>query len=264
MKMFRLMILIGLLFNVLITSANAAIETREVKYEVDGKSFTGILSWDRNIKTQMPAVILVHEWWGLNEYVRNRAKQVAELGYITFALDMYGDGKHTEDVTEAKNMMSSVHGNWSTAQKRFEKALEVVRKNPQVNTAKIAAIGYCFGGGVVLEMAKRGLPLQAVVSFHGGLNTPTKPVKGKITSRILVLNGANDAMVPATDIETFKKDMNAAGAVFKFVNYPNAKHAFTNPGADKLGKLHNIPIAYNKEADQASWLEMKGLFHEIF
>lgn len=244
--------------------ANATIETRDIKYEVGGKSFTGVLSWKKNSKNTMPGVLIVHEWWGLNEYVRSRAKQLAEEGYIAFALDMYGNAEQAHNPKQAQKLMGNVHGDWDLAQKRFEKALELLKKNPQVKTAKIAAIGYCFGGGVVLEMAKRGVNLQGVVSFHGILNTPTLPKKNKINTRVLVLNGASDTMVPSAEIQKFKKEMDLAEVKYKFVNYPNAKHAFTNPQADKIGKIHNIEIAYNREADLASWSEMKGFFDDIF
>lgn len=260
--MVRFAIVIALIFQ--ISPLWAKIETQEVKYKVGSKEFVGFLAYDKEVKKKRPGVLVVHEWWGHNEYARNRAKMLAELGYAAFALDMYGDGKTADHPKKAGEFSTAVRKNMPQAEKRFQVAMNELQSHSSVDANRIAAIGYCFGGGIVLEMARRGLDLDAVVSFHGSLATQTPAKKGWVKAKVLVLNGAEDPFVKKEEIQAFKKEMKTAGVDYKFINYPGALHSFTNPGADQVGKKFSLPLAYNKRADQKSWKEMKKLFKRIF
>jgi dienelactone hydrolase len=206
----------------------------------------------------------VHEWWGHNEHARNSARKLAQAGYVALALDMYGDGKRADHPDQAGKFAGEVGKNLPLMKSRFEAGMKTLRQQSQVDDKRVAAIGYCFGGSVVLQMAREGEPLRGVASFHGGLATehPAKP--GKVRARVLVLNGADDAMVPAEQIAAFKKEMESAKADYKLVNYAGAKHSFTNPEADANGAKFNLPLAYNAEADQKSWAELQSFLKLVF
>ncbi|MCC6301835.1 MAG: dienelactone hydrolase family protein [Gammaproteobacteria bacterium] len=252
-----------LLFTLGLGAAHAAIVTQEIDYTVDGTTLKGYLAYDDAIEGARPGVLVVHEWWGMNDYARRRAHMLAELGYTAFALDMYGDGKQAHHPDEAGKFASEVMKNQDLARARFNGALEVLRKQKTVDPARVAAIGYCFGGAVVLQMARDGADLDGVVSFHGNL-APVSPAQpGAVKAKILVLTGADDSFVPAEQIEQFEKEMDAAKADYKVIVYPGAKHSFTSPEADKYGQEFNLPLAYNKAADEASWQEMQDFFQQI-
>jgi dienelactone hydrolase len=240
------------------------IEGKPVEYTAGGTVLKGYIAHDANIKGKRPGVLVVHEWWGQNEYIRGRARMLAELGYTALALDMYGGGKLASHPDEAGKFSSEVMKNFPVAKERFKAALELLKSDPTVDPTRIAAIGYCFGGGVVLNMARQGIDLKGVASFHGSLAVvpPDKPTP--IKAAVRVYNGADDKFIPAEAIEALKKEMADQKANFKFVNYPGAVHAFTNPEATENGKKFNIPIAYNEAADKASWEDMKGFLTEIF
>jgi dienelactone hydrolase len=188
---------------------------------------------------------------------------LAELGYTAFALDMYGDGKQAHHPDDAGQFSSAIMKNQDLARARFNGALEVLRKEKTVDPRRIAAIGYCFGGAVVLQMARYGTDLKGVVSFHGNL-APVSPARpGAVKAKILVLTGAADSFVPPEQVEQFKKEMDAARADYRVIAYPGAKHSFTNPEADEFGKQFNLPLAYNEEADHASWKEMQEFFRTV-
>lgn len=242
----------------------AAIQSREIPYEAaDGTKLLGYYAWDDAVKGKRPGIVVVHEWWGLNDYARRRARELAALGYAALAIDMYGDGKHTMHATEAKAMMMSVLGDNKTAYTRGLAGIELLQKQNETDAKKILAIGYCFGGKVVLDMARQGMNLIGVASFHGVLATATPAEKGKVKAAILVLNGAADAFIPGTDIDNLKNEMKAADVDFTFVNYPGAKHAFTSTDADQLGRDNGMDIAYNADADAASWLKMQEFFKRL-
>ena len=234
------------------------IEAREMEYLIDGARFKGFMALPK-AKGKVPGVMVIHEWWGHNEYARMRARQLAELGYAAFALDMYGDGKTANEPTAAQHLMMEAV-NSGQIQARFDGAMQILKSEARVIPNKIGAIGYCFGGNVVLSMARAGEPLNAVVSFHGSLPAPANLKKDSIKAKILVLHGGEDAFVPSEAIEAFKKEMTAANANYKFIVYPGAKHGFTDPDNSERGELHHLPIAYNKQADLESWKEMKALF----
>jgi dienelactone hydrolase len=249
---------------VLLTSASyASIKTQEITYSEGGTTFKGFLAWDDAISGKRPGVLVVHEWWGLNDYVRGRAKQLAELGYTALAADMYGDGKVADHPKDAGAFSSAVMKDPQVALARFRAALEALKSQPTVDPDKIAAIGYCMGGAVVLKAAREGYDLDAVASFHGSLGALV-PIKGPIKARILVCHGAADSFIPPETVEAFKKQMKDAGADFKFVSYAGAKHGFTNPGADEAGKKFKIDIAYNSKADAESWKELKAFLQAAF
>jgi dienelactone hydrolase len=245
-------------------AAQAAVKGEEVEYKAGATVLKGYLAYDDALKGKRPGVIVVHEWWGHNEYARNRARMLAERGYTALALDMYGDGHQAHHPDEAGKLSGEVRKNLTLAKQRFDAALRVLKKHPSVSARKIAAIGYCSGGSTVIEMARAGKNLKGVVSFHGNLTTEHPASVGKVKTRILVLTGADDPFVPAAQVEAFKKEMDTAKANYRVIAYPGAKHSFTNPDADQYGKKFNIPLAYNAEADQKSWAEMQTFFKEIF
>lgn len=223
-----------------------------VEYTVDGTVHKGYIQAPAT-PGKKPAVIVVHEWWGHNDYARSRADQLAQQGYVALALDMYGEGKQAQHPKDAGTMSNAVTSNPELMTKKFQAALDVLKARPDVDTDKIAAIGYCFGGAVVLDMAKQGLPLKGAVLTHAMLQTPSKTKPGQTKAKILVLNGADDKFITAKNIADFKKEMKKGKVNYEFINYPGAKHAFSNPQATENGKKFGIPLEYNAEADKASW-----------
>ena len=243
--------------------AGAALAGEEVTYSADGTTLKGYIARPAQAGGKRAGVLVVHEWWGNNDYLRKRADMLAQLGYVAFALDMYGDGKVATHPKDAGALSGEVRKNMDAAEKRFRAALSLLAGQPGVDTRRITAIGYCFGGGVVIEMARRGLPLAGVVSFHGSLATQTPAKPGAVKAKVLVLNGADDPFVKPEQIEAFKKEMQAAGVDYRFINYAGAVHSFTNPAATENGKKFNLPLAYNAEADRQSWEEMQRFFGAV-
>jgi dienelactone hydrolase len=239
------------------------IETQEITYNAGDTVLKGFLAYPKGAEN-VPGVLIVHEWWGHNDYVRNRAKQLAGMGYAAFALDMYGDGKNTGHPKDAQKFMQEVMANMDEGEARFKAAKKLLEEQPMTDPEKIAAIGYCFGGAVVLHMARQGMDLDAVASFHGNLSTKTPAKKGAIKAKILVAHGAADPFAPPEQVEAFKKEMDAAGADYEFIAYEGAKHAFTNPAATEKGKEFNLPLEYNEKADKESWAALEKLLDEVF
>ncbi|MER3445595.1 MAG: dienelactone hydrolase [Candidatus Dadabacteria bacterium] len=244
--------------------AHAKIQAKEVKYSANGVALKGYLAYDDSIKGKRPGVLIVHEWWGLNDYARKRARMLAKLGYTALALDMYGDAKQAKNPDEARKLAGMVMNNLDDAQGRFEAALELLRNQKTVDPQRIAAIGYCFGGGVVLNMALRGVDLDGVVSFHGLLPTSAPAKAGKVKAAILVFHGADDQFVKPDQVEKFKELMKSEKANFEVITYPNAKHSFTVPKADEYAKEFNIPLGYNAQADKESWAKMEEFLKRVF
>jgi dienelactone hydrolase len=249
---------------VAIAKAEPKIQGKPVEYSTQGVVMKGYLAYDENGNGKRPGVLVVPEWWGLNDYARRRARMLAELGYTSLAVDMYGEGKVVTTPDEAGKLSSETMKNFDVAKARFMAALDFLKGQPTVDPNRIAAIGYCFGGGVVLNMARQGVDIKGVVSFHGNL-TAVKPAQpGSVRAKILVLNGGADKFITPEQIEAFKQEMKAAGADFQFISYPGALHSFTNPDATGLGKNFNMPIAYNAKADKESWSEMKKFLATIY
>ncbi|MEO8412275.1 MAG: dienelactone hydrolase family protein [Ginsengibacter sp.] len=245
------------------TTEPVAIKEQPVTYSVDGKNFNGYVTYDSNRMGKRPAVLVVQEWWGLTDYPRNRAKQLAALGYIAMAVDMYGDGKTAADPKEAQALATPYYKDPTLAKTRLDAAIKTLKGFPQTDTFNIAAIGYCFGGFIVLNAVKLGANLKGIVSFHGDLGgVPLK--MNLVKAKILICHGAADKFVTGEAVNAFKNSMDSAGIPFSYREYPNANHAFTNPAATELGKKFNLPIAYNAAADSASWNDMKTFFKKLF
>ena len=244
--------------------AHAAVQGKEVTYAANGTKLKGYVAYDDAVKGKRPGVLVVHEWWGHNEYARKRARMLAEQGYTALALDMYGNGKQAHHPDDAGKFSSEVAKNATLAKARFEAALELLKKQKTVDGANIGAIGYCFGGTVVLNMARAGEPLKVVESFHGGLSTAHPAEAGKVQARIASFSGEADPMIPAEQVAAFHEEMKQAGVDSLVVTYPGAKHSFTNPDADQYGQEFKLPLAYNAEADKDSWAKGMAFMAESF
>ncbi|MCW7479751.1 dienelactone hydrolase family protein [Leptospira kanakyensis] len=240
----------------------SSISGNPVEYKLDGKTYEGFLAVDSSVTGKRPGVLVIHEWWGVNEYPKQRAKQLADLGYVAFVMDVYGKGILAKDHVEA-GKLSGANGEPKVMLKKIYKALEILKSNPNVDTSKIGAIGYCFGGGGVIELALDGADLKGgVVSFHGFLSSKNLASGAKkIKSKVLVHHGADDPFIPKTSVETFIKTVTDAKAPVTFISHPGAVHGFTRPGAEARG----LPgLAYNEKADYASFGSMKDFFATNF
>jgi dienelactone hydrolase len=239
------------------------IREENISYKDDTTTLNGFVAFDENSGSKRPAIIIVPEWWGLNEYPKMRARQLAEQGYVAIAVDFYGNGTIAGDPGQAMKLATPFYKNPALAKSRIDAALAKLKSYSQVDTNNIAAIGYCFGGSMVLNAAKLGENFKGVVSFHGGL-AGVPPKKELLKSSILVCHGEADSFVPKAEVDQFKKSMDSVGADLTFKSYPNATHAFTNPEADDNAKKFKMPIAYNGAADTASFNDMKAFFAKIF
>jgi dienelactone hydrolase len=250
-------ILAAMLLVVLSGAAQAAVKLEPVDYKDGSVALKGQIAYDDAAKDKRPGILVVHEWWGLNEYAKRRATMLAEAGYVALAVDMYGDGKNTEHPDEAGAWASAVRANAKSGMDRFMAGYNLLKADKRVDATHISAIGYCFGGGVVLSAALAGAPLDAVVSFHGSL--PTDPATGKVTARILVCHGGADPFSTPEQVAGFMKAATDAGADWEFNIYANAKHSFTNPDAG----THKMPqLEYNEKADKRSWQDMLNFLAE--
>jgi len=244
-----------------LTQAQAAVQSKTIPYEDGGVTLEGYLAWDDAFDGQRPAVLVVHEWWGLNDYARKRADMLARLGYVAFALDMYGKGKVTQHPKQAGEWAGEIRKNVRNWQRRAELGLGILRQQERVDGKRIAAIGYCFGGATVLQLAYSGAGVKGVVSFHGSLPAPEADQGKNIQAKILVCHGADDSFVPKAKIEKFREGLVAAKADWQFISYGGARHSFTNPDADKAGI---DGLRYNESADKRSWSHMRGFLQELF
>ena len=244
--------------------SHAAIQTQEIPYQSpDGTQLVGYYAWDDAVSGKRPGVVVVHEWWGLNDYAKRRARDLAALGYSALAIDMYGEGRNTTHPADAKSFMQAATADADAARKRFLAGLDLLKQQPRTDKKKLAAIGYCFGGKVVLDMARQGIPLAGVVSFHGPLATATPATPGSVKARILVEHGAADSMVDAKQVDDFKAEMYKADIDYRFVSLPGAKHGFSNPDADAY-QAQGLDLGYQKAADERSWDDMQEFFKELF
>ena len=243
--------------------AGAQVKTREVEYSAGGTVLKGFLAWNGDIGGKRPGVLVVHEWWGHNDYARRRATMLADLGYIALAVDMYGDGRTAAHPEDAGKFAGELMKNAEVAKARFMAAYDFLRAQPQTDTGRIAAIGYCMGGGVVLNMARAGVELKGVASFHGSLAANVTADPGGVRAKLLVLHGEADKFVPPEAVEAFRAEMAAAKADLTFIAYPGATHSFTNPDADEFAKKFGMPVAYNADADEKSWGELKRFLADV-
>jgi dienelactone hydrolase len=245
------------------TTKAPGIKEERITYTAGDVTMNGFVAFDSINPAKMPVVLVVHEWWGQNDYARSRAKQLAAMGYLAMAVDMYGNGAMANNPDSAGKISMPFYTNPAMAKTRFDAALAKIKTYVQADTGKVAAIGYCFGGSVVLNMARMGDDLDGVVSFHGNLvGTPAD--KSLLKSKVLVCHGEADEFVNAAEVATFKKQMDSIGAVYTFKSYAGATHAFSNPDATAMGVALKLPIAYNAAADSASWKDMKDFFGIIF
>jgi dienelactone hydrolase len=242
------------------TTALAEVKSKTIEYTYEGQKFIGVLYYDDAVKGKRPGVLVVHEWWGLNQHARDRAQELAKLGYVAFACDMYGDGKTTEHPMDANKMASDVRKNADNWRGRAQAALKVLQDAEQCDSSKLAAMGFCFGGTTALQLASTGADLKAVVTFHAALPPFTEDAAKKIKAKVLVCHGKDDFFIKPEAITGFKKALADAKVSLDFQEYEGAVHSFTVSDADK----HNIKgMAYNKAADEKSWASMKALFAEV-
>ena len=224
----------------------------------------GYIVYDASITAKRPGVVVVHEWWGITEHTRNEARNLARQGYTAFVADMFGEGQTADNPKSAGALSGSVRKNPAAMHSRFSAARQTLAGHPTVNESRIAAIGFCFGGSVVLDMARQGVDLRGVAAFHAGLPpSGAAAAPGKVKAKVLVLNGAADPFIKPDTVEDFKKEMEAARVDYRYINYPGAVHAFTNPAATEAGKKFNLPLAYQPEADQQSKDEMRKFLGSV-
>jgi dienelactone hydrolase len=241
--------------------AQAAVVTRTIPYRQGGVDLQGFLAYDNAVQGKRPGILVVHEWWGLNDYARSRAKQLASLGYVAFALDMYGKDKVTDHPKQAQEFMTRITKNVESWRKRALAGLEVLKKQPNTDPRRIAAIGYCFGGSTVQQLAYSGADIKGIVSFHGSLVLPPASGASQTKAKMLICHGAADPFTKPEWLLKYIAAMNASPIDWQMVIFGHAKHSFTNPGADKYGMPQ---LGYNREADLRSWRYMKQFFDEIF
>ena len=242
----------------------ADIETEALAYTAGDTTCKGYVAYDGAADGPRPGVLVVHEWWGLDDYIRGRARMLAELGYTALAADMYGDGRTAGDPDRAGALMNAVLSDMDTGTARFRAAYDALAGYPAADAGRMAAIGYCFGGAMVLHGARIGMDLGGVVSFHGSLGSFHKPAKGEVKATVLVCHGAADSLVPDEEVAAFRQEMAEAGADCRFVAYEGALHGFTNPEATANGEKYGLPLRYHEAVDKRSWDDMKALFSEIF
>ena len=244
-----------------LAEVEAGVVTKTVEYRQDGTVMRGFLAYDEALKGKRPGVLVVHEWWGLNDFAKNQAAKLASLGYEAQAADMYGNGVTTSDREEAGKLAGALRGNPDLLRARAQAALDFLAAVPRVDPKHLAAIGFCFGGTTVLELAYSGADLAGVVSFHGGLPRPQPGDQKRLKARILVLHGADDPHVPAADIAAFQEAMRQAGADWQMVFFGGAVHSFTNPAA---GDNKAAGVAYDARTARRAWRSMLEFFREIF
>ncbi len=241
--------------------ALAAIETKAVEYRQGDTRLVGYLAYPKDAKGPLPGVLVVHEWKGLDDYAKRRAEQLAELGYVAFATDIYGDGKVAADAKEARALSSIYKKDRGLLRARAAAGLATLKAQSGVASDQIAAIGYCFGGTAVLELARSGADFAGAVSFHGSLDTPMPQDAKNIRTKVLVLHGADDPNVPAEQVAVFEQEMRAAAVDWQLIAYGGAVHGFTNPAN---GGDNSKGVAYNAAADARSWAAMRQFFAELF
>lgn len=246
------------------SSALAAVVGKDVQYMAGDSVMKGHLSYDDAIRGKRPGVLVVPEWWGANDYARKRARMLAEAGYVALVVDMYGNGQIADNPTDAGALAGSVNRNPPLALARFQAAEKFLAKQPNVKPGELAALGYCFGGGVVLNMARAGEPLKAVVSYHGVLATDIAVKPDAIRAKLRVFTGEADPVVPPEQVAAFKTEMDNARADYQLLSYPGVKHTFTNREADSYAAQFGLPLKYDPHADADSWAQTLDFLKTVF
>jgi dienelactone hydrolase len=241
----------------------ADIRTETVTYTAGGASLVGYLAWDASQAGPRPGIVVFSEWWGVTEYLKRRARQLAELGYVALAADMYGGGKTAADATEAGQLMKGLFADMDATSAKVRTAVEQLGRRPEADAGQLGAMGYCLGGALALHAARLGLNLRGVVSFHGSLGKTHAASKGDVKARVLVCHGEDDSFVSAEEQAGFRQEMDDLGVDYRFVTYPGAKHGFTNPDATENGRKYGLPLEYNETVDRESWQEMKSFWNEV-
>jgi len=240
-----------------------SIHTEYTTYSYENTKLNGYLAWNETTYDKRPGILVFPEWWGMNEYIQKRTEQIAELGFVAMGVDMYGEGKTTDIPDQAGSLMNAVIRDKGIVMDRVQAGYNVLKNHPLSDSEHLGAIGFCFGGALVLNMARFGMDLKGVVSFHGSLDSFQTPAPGGIKAKILVCHGDADKMISQEAIDQFKSEMDTAGANFEFISYEGALHGFSNPAADERGKKFDLPLAYNKNADRESWKAMKDFFKRV-
>lgn len=251
----------AILLCILPSLVRAEVITKVIDYDHAGTQLSGTLVYEDTVKEKRPGILVVHDWMGHGPFSIEKARQLASLGYVAFAVDMYGKGIYSKDAQEAAGRAGKLKADRPLLRSRIQAALEVLKSQPQVDTSKTGAIGFCFGGTTSLELARSGADVQAVVSFHGGLVTPLLAQPGKVKAKLLVLHGADDPFVPPAEVADFEKEMKEAKCNWELVSYGNTVHSFTNRAA---GTDNSKGVAFNEQANQRSMLAMKNFFQEVF
>lgn len=255
----KLLIILAVLFFSI--NAEASVKTKTVEYKQGNTILEGYMAWDDAKSAKRPGVLIVHEWTGINDHIKQRAEMLAKLGYVAFAADIYGKGIRPSVQSEASKTAGIYKNDRPLMRARVRAGLEELKKQKLTDPQRIAAIGYCFGGTTVLELARDAADLKGVVSFHGGLSTPTPLDAKNIKAKVLALHGADDPFVKADEVAAFQDEMRKGGVDWQFISYGNAVHSFTNKAA---GTDNSKGAAYNENADRRSWEAMKAFFAEIF
>ena len=242
----------------------ADIHTEEITYSGNGIEMKGYIAWDSNGGGPRPGVLVVHEWWGCNDYAQRRARMLAEAGYTGMAVDLYGDGRTATNPDEAGELMNARIDDMEGTRARFMAALDTLKAHPSVDGNRTGAIGYCFGGGVVTHMARMGTPLNITGSFHGAVGLAAMDGPDQIDCRIMVYNGEADVLIGDDQISGFQAEMAKTGAHYDFIQLPGALHGFSNPMATTNGEKYGLPLAYNELADQSSWAHLLLTLEDVF
>ncbi len=253
--------LVMLVCLVMAGSVQAAVQTRDVEYRDGDTALQGYLAWDDATQGKRPGVVIIHQWMGLTDYEKGRARQLAELGYVAFALDMYGKDARPNGMQDAAALAGKFRADRALMRTRARAGLDELMKSDLCDDSRVAAMGYCFGGGCALELARSGAPLVGTVSFHGNLDTPNPADAKNIRGSVLVCHGADDPHVPPEQVLAFEQEMRDAKVDWELIAYGNAVHAFTQPGA---GNDPSRGAAYNAKADKRSWQAMQDFFNEVF
>lgn len=246
------------------SAAAAELQTETITYTVEGKEHTGYIAWDDSVSGERPGVLVVHEWWGHGEFSRDQAEKLAREGYTALALDMYGEGKHADHPDKAKEFMKQANSDMDLMQARFRTAMKRLQEHDTVDPDKVAAQGYCFGGAVVLNMARQGMDLDGVVSFHGSLGSPVEAESGEVKAAVRVYTGGADQMVPADQVSDFVQEMHDADVDYAVRSFPGVQHSFMNPEADEYAKEFDMPVGYDEHAAEVAWKETLAFYDELF